>query len=373
MGIARGVKRWWRRPDHFNWLSGYLQSRDLTVPTRRLMAVVGLSLVLAPVNVLWGPPSINVGLAVCFSVAGSLAGVGWAILWLTRWPTKRQSIAFAMTGSACIVLGAVTQADPLVAMLACSALAVPGGYLAFFHTAPATVVNLALAVVVGADAMIRLALAGDTLIGITAYFLVLELNVAVPLAIQIVVGALGIDLLESDRDPLTGLLNRRAFQHAAVGALVACRDPGRCLVLAMVDLDRFKAINDARGHAGGDAVLVSVGSALQNNMTETAVVGRVGGEEFLVADVVSTAVVPGFGPRICSLVDAIPFSFPLTASVGTAAATLHTACTGDAIERYRWLVQAADAAMYTAKRRGGNRAHHWAGSPATESPMGSEF
>jgi len=75
----------------------------------------------------------------------------------------------------------------------------------------------------------------------------LKINLAVPLPIQIVVRALGIDLLQSDRDPLTGRLNRRAFQHAVIAVLVARDDPDSFLALAMLDLDHFKAINDTNG------------------------------------------------------------------------------------------------------------------------------
>lgn len=372
MGASQGLKRWWGRPDHFDWLSAYLRSRELTTPTRRLMALIGLSLVLVPVNTMWGPPTLDLPLVAVISFVMGISGVGWAVLWMTRWPTKNQSIAFAMTGSVCIVLGSLGQSDPMIAMMAVAALAVPGGYLAFFHTAPTTVVNFTLAVVVAGTAAVRIASSGDDIvIALTACFMVLELNVAVPLAIQIVVGALGIDLLESDRDPLTGLLNRRAVQQAAIDVLAATHDDEKCLVIAMVDLDRFKAINDTRGHAVGDAALVSVGEALQDSVYETAIVGRVGGEEFLVVDVLHPAAAAGFGRHLCSVVSAVSFWPPLTASVGTVTTQQHSGWGDEAVDRYHDLVRTADAAMYVAKRGGGNRAHHWGWSDRDEVPDGA--
>jgi GGDEF domain-containing protein len=82
--------------------------------------------------------------------------------------------------------------------------------------------NVTAAAVVGAVAAVRLALEENVILALWTYFLVVEINLAVPLAIQTVVRALGIDLLQSDRDPLTGLLNRRA---AIVCCGELCSDP----------------------------------------------------------------------------------------------------------------------------------------------------
>jgi diguanylate cyclase (GGDEF)-like protein len=346
--------RWWHAPDHFGWLSGYLQSRDLTRSTQVMMALISASLTLYPANAIWGTPSIDRTTSVAVGFLAGIGGIGFAVLWLTRWPSKRQSIAFVMFGSGCIAAGCLLQSDPLIALMSCSALAMTGGYLAFFHTAPYMVINFAVAVVVGAFSAIRLGITSDALLAATAYFLVVELNTAVPLAIQVVVRALGIDLLQSDRDPLTGLLNRRALQHAVVGVLMTRCEGSSHLALAMIDLDQFKAINDSRGHAVGDATLVAVGQALREMSRKTAVIGRIGGEEFLVADPVATADATAWGERLCGAIAAIPFS--VTASVGTATIPLSHFGAEDVNERYRRLLAEADAAMYAAKRNGGNQA-----------------
>jgi diguanylate cyclase (GGDEF)-like protein len=86
----------------------------------------------------------------------------------------------------------------------------------------------------------------------------------------------------SQRDPLTGLLNRRAFDEKLE---VECRRVRRrvtSFVLLAIDIDHFKRINDLYGHAAGDAVLVSVARQLQDYARESDVVARVGGEEFFV-------------------------------------------------------------------------------------------
>ncbi|ORW33176.1 diguanylate cyclase [Mycobacterium paraense] len=346
---------WWRQPDHFDWLTGYLQAHGLSANTRRVLAGVSASLALWPVNVLWGQTPFYPRVALTVSTLAGLVGLGMALVWLSRWPTRRQSIVFAMTGSASVAAGCLWQTEPIVALMACSALAVPGGYVAFFHTGRYMALNFCLAGAVGAFEVVRLVFAGDATLAFTGYFLVLELNVIVPFAIQIVVRALGVDLLRADRDPLTGLLNRRACDRAVIGRILAGSDH-MYLAVAMVDLDRFKAVNDSQGHAAGDKALVAAARALTAACLDTSVIGRVGGEEFLIADVVSAEPPHGWGHRLCRAVAAIPA--PVTASVGTATLPLRSVGCDDAERAFRQLVAEADTAMYEAKRCGGNRARH---------------
>lgn len=351
----RWLAAWWRQPDHFDWLTGYLQAHGLSTNTRRVLAGVSASLALWPVNVLWGPTPFYPRVALTVSMLAGAVGLAMAMVWLSRWPTRRQSIVFAMTGSASVAAGCLWQTEPIVALMACSALAVPGGYVAFFHTGRYMALNFFLAGAVGAVEAVRLIVAGDATLALTGYFLVLELNVIVPFAIQIVVRALGLDLLRANRDPLTGLLNRRACDRAIIGRMLAGGDH-MFLAVAMVDLDRFKAVNDSHGHAAGDKALVAASRALTAACLDTSVIGRIGGEEFLIADVVTTRPPDGWGHRLCRAVAAIPA--PVTASVGTATLSLRNVGCDDAERAFRQLVAEADAAMYEAKRCGGNRARH---------------
>ncbi|MBM6581850.1 EAL domain-containing protein [Microvirga sp. BT689] len=81
-------------------------------------------------------------------------------------------------------------------------------------------------------------------------------------------------------DDLTGLLNRSAFEQKLEEALAESRDTGIRHVLAFVDLDRLKIINDSAGHVAGDALLRGVAGALPNFLREGDVIGRLGGDEF---------------------------------------------------------------------------------------------
>jgi diguanylate cyclase (GGDEF)-like protein len=85
----------------------------------------------------------------------------------------------------------------------------------------------------------------------------------------------------ASHDPLTGLANRRRFFEAAAERLAQARRHGRAASVLMADLDHFKRINDAHGHAGGDAALKAAARCLADSLREIDVVARYGGEELV--------------------------------------------------------------------------------------------
>ena len=88
--------------------------------------------------------------------------------------------------------------------------------------------------------------------------------------------------LLADRDPLTPVLNRRAFQRELTRMIAFCERYDAPASLAFFDLDGFKAVNDQFGHAAGDACLQVVAGILADHVRESDVVGRLGGDEFAV-------------------------------------------------------------------------------------------
>jgi diguanylate cyclase (GGDEF)-like protein/PAS domain S-box-containing protein len=83
-------------------------------------------------------------------------------------------------------------------------------------------------------------------------------------------------------DPLTGVANRRAFDRALVAELARCRRSKQPLALAVMDLNDFKALNDAEGHEAGDLVLRAVATAWAGELRLTDTLARLGGDEFAV-------------------------------------------------------------------------------------------
>ena len=148
-------------------------------------------------------------------------------------------------------------------------------------------------------------------------------------------------------DPLTGIPNRRAFVERVTGA-VNDAAWGHPTVVCLVDLDGFKAVNDAGGHAAGDAMLRAVGIALGGAVRETDTVARLGGDEFAVlADISAGFSAEMLAERLRAAVAEVGGASGVTASVGVAEVE-----PGDDVED---LMHRADAAMYRSKTAGGDR------------------
>jgi diguanylate cyclase (GGDEF)-like protein len=81
-------------------------------------------------------------------------------------------------------------------------------------------------------------------------------------------------------DPLTGLLNRKGFERATAGVIESLQK-GVPAAIVMIDLDRFKPINDGAGHAAGDAMLAAIAQAIKSHVRSTDAVARLGGDEFV--------------------------------------------------------------------------------------------
>ena len=84
----------------------------------------------------------------------------------------------------------------------------------------------------------------------------------------------------ADHDPLSGVFNRRRFEGELQRELDLSASRARQSVLLLLDVDRFKAINDTLGHATGDAVIARLGDALRSRLRSADVIARLGGDEF---------------------------------------------------------------------------------------------
>ncbi|BBX20467.1 hypothetical protein MDUV_53270 [Mycolicibacterium duvalii] len=294
-----------------------------------------------------------------FAFGGGLVG---AALWVWRWPSRTQSVTFAALTSASIAAICLAYPDPLAALLGCVAFATNGAYLAFFHSTRLVLANFAVAALVGGGRALSMAADGRTALAAVDLFLVLQINIVMPLAIQVLLRALQGDLIHADLDPLTGLLNRRAFRRQTLDLIARRYDGDRYLIVALVDLDDFKSLNDTHGHLAGDRALVEVAAALRATTSPTAVIARSGGEEFLIADVAPSHRLTSAYQDICDAVAAL--TARVTASVGTVYTALDAPRRRAMESAVDHLVAAADLAMYTAKRKGGNQCHHFGAWPA---------
>jgi diguanylate cyclase (GGDEF)-like protein len=157
---------------------------------------------------------------------------------------------------------------------------------------------------------------------------------------------------------LTGLLRREAILDVLDRELERARRHARPLVVAIIDLDYFKSINDRFGHLNGDAVLKRVASELAGHLRSSDVIGRFGGEEFLVVlpetDLAGARVV---AEKLRQRIETMRFPMPdgaltsLSISIGLG---VHHDLAGDPHARTN-LLELADQALYLAKGRGRNR------------------
>lgn len=156
-------------------------------------------------------------------------------------------------------------------------------------------------------------------------------------------------------DGLTGLFNRRTFVELSRQELMRGQRQGSATAILLFDLDHFKRINDTWGHPAGDAVLRNVATIAARAVRGTDLVGRLGGEEFIVLlPSTSMEAARKLAEKIRSLLQATPTAWEgrtitATASIGVAATTAAQKRDFDN------LYHEADKALYLAKTRGRNR------------------
>ena len=174
------------------------------------------------------------------------------------------------------------------------------------------------------------------------------------------VASLQAELIESStrlellvyKDALTGLNNRR-FMLTQLSALISgARRHGRPITVVMIDIDRFKLLNDTYGHAVGDRALIAVAAALRERLRAEDYIGRLGGEEFLAilpdtGEADGEAVAEGLRGRASDVEVITPEGQPVSVTVSVGWATWE----GEP-EPAEALIRRADRALYAAKEAG---------------------
>jgi len=160
----------------------------------------------------------------------------------------------------------------------------------------------------------------------------------------------------ANHDTLTGLPNRRSFEQRLMQMKELARTRNGSVTLIFVDLDNFKAVNDALGHQRGDELLEQVARKLRGSTRDSDLIARLGGDEFAI---VSTQFGHGKDDELRNVAERIRMALSIPVDAGNrvipVSATLGIATyPADAADEQK-LLQCADRAMYAAKERGRNR------------------
>jgi len=160
---------------------------------------------------------------------------------------------------------------------------------------------------------------------------------------------------QARHDPLTGLLNRREFETKVVQSLTLYSE-GTTHALCVMDLDRFKIVNDTLGHAAGDELLKQISQKIKAELRQTDLLARIGGDEFaLFLSNINTRDAEVIAEKILDAIREYQFvlsnkAFRVGASIGLVDAPAQ-------VSNYENLYHAADTACYMAKHSGRDRVH----------------
>lgn len=217
--------------------------------------------------------------------------------------------------------------------------------------------NIAIAIATTAILAWRLADSGDPTMAVAAFGFLLVVNLAIPVACQGLVHLLGINALNTDIDPLTGLQNRQAFYRDAA-TFIATRDRAddRHFVLVYASLDALDAVTYTDGPLAADRARVDVAQALRDTTRHDAVCGHLPDADFSIADCFATPDATPLVDRIRDAMAATPARS--TASIGVVSAPMAGLAQYPPQSLLDELLAVASTAMTHARRSGGDGIRH---------------
>ncbi len=351
-GFGEYLRSWWQRPFDFDWTARHFRATGAVRVHQ--VSIGGLSLIygFTALLVVWwsqtDTTAVTWRLPVLVIAASSIiAGLRWMF---GRWPTERESLAFAIYADVSVFVAVLCCADAFTAMPGLALLAANGIYVVVFHGPRVLLTHLLFAA--AAFAWIAgLAVEQGTAPGVVIAIRVLVLFPAVmgsPVLVQSYLLALRVAAADALFDPLTRLHNRRGLE-SEIDELA--REAHRPIGVLAIDIDKFKAINDGHGHDAGDRVLVAVANAARDTVAVlgvVAVIARTGGEEFVVVVCAEAWAANRLADLLHRAVARIETDMVPTVSIGVATSR----APADGI---RDLIESADAAMYLAKNAGGGQ------------------
>ncbi|MEK8073804.1 GGDEF domain-containing protein [Rhodococcoides navarretei] len=347
------LRVWWNQPHSYESVVSYLGLHGALAPYRLAAALSTFSYGLGAGALLLltdTPPTSVIGRSVFVVAIVSTLVVG--VAWLKApWPSKRVSLSFAAYSDIGVTLVLLSYGSPQTLFLALALLAANSVYVQLFHSARVMALHLlwAGATVVLFFMLILLSPETDHGLAVAQLVVLIPITFMGPTFFQYLLLKLQVQAQAANFDPLTQVRNRRGLDEAIPVYFLGATD----VSVMVVDVDRFKSINDRFGHHQGDAALQLVARRLT---TDGVLVARVGGEEFAVVTKSAEDEALALAEKYRCAAHSAGDPAPLTVSIGVAHCSAVSSEAGaDVVELTRLLLRRADAAMYEAKKQGGNQ------------------
>jgi len=350
----RTIAEWLAQPHPMSW-PDHIYRRARLVISLTCFAFVAIEVTgmigVGRTNPVW----VTLGI---ITIVGTL--LGGIVILICPWPSFRNFAIIAVAADISLGVATFYPTDPVYALFTSVALTLPGGIIcAELDRTAMRAHSCWVGAVLALHAVFALSAAAGwqerTLIAsfILSTGAVLFGTFAMQLSLRdVLIETARLHAHNAVHDQLTQMLNRRGLWEQ-MPQLVQGAAPSDRIVVALLDLDEFKQINDAHGHEVGDAVLVSVARSVIACSPRGALVARVGGEEFAVIAVLpQDRRVSAIASDLLESVRDNDAPAYATASVGIASESVAVLQAGAGVNG---LLSKADVAMYKAKRAGGDR------------------
>lgn len=342
------LRLWWNKSYSYRWMVDYFEAHGALRAYRIGVGLSCWSYGLAAITtfITDDPPTSTFPQAVI--VIGFVSAVVVGILWLRGpWPSQHVSLLFLVFADVGVTASLLSYGDIQSAFPGCALFAATGVYVQVYQSPRVLLAHLGWSIltVVTIFAVIMSDSTADHGLAWSQLVVLLPVMFATPVFLQSVLLSLRVDATGALMDHLTGLHNRRGLDEALPQFLGATSE----VAVLVIDVDKFKSINDRSGHEDGDLALQLIARRLR---IDGILAARTGGEEFAVIMCVSEPRALAAAEWIRNKLHVPSDPTPLTISIGLACES----GIGPGVEvDMKTLLRRADVAMYEAKRRGGNQ------------------
>ncbi|GGF96437.1 hypothetical protein GCM10007304_07990 [Rhodococcoides trifolii] len=358
--FARGVATlsdWFHQPFDYMWILTYQSTRSLH---RVIKSVIGAGVLLymvASITMLLSPQGPTGVVATTWVLL--VLVLQFAVAWFWFFgplPGRWGLIAFGLFADLGLASVLATY-QPLAAVTGCALFAISGAYFTYFVSPRWLVAHLVFSITF-IDAMAVRAYtsqAYDFATIVAGSVVILGAVAGVPLFAHLAWTIITRDARRAALDPLTGLYNRRGWDSALEELWSRGFDKRHTLAVFLIDIDKFKRVNDQFGHDVGDSVIRLLSRRLETLFGDYGIIARTGGEEFLAAVTGDISLVEGLIERIGDALYNGSDQVPVTASVGVAVLDAESDLWDVGVSIVVRAGRIADSMMYRAKDAGGDR------------------